>query len=645
MTNPYIIKDYNDPKPKLVDDFYTYINYDWLKSNKIPEDEDRYTHFVETQYSINNKLRKILESNIYPLGTILYNSCLNNNYRDKYCIGELKELLGLVDIVKTHIDLIEMNGRLQFINVEVLFNVGVDIDSFSSCNYILYMTQPTLGLANKIYYQNDKYKNIKQAYYNMICLIYKELYPIYTTVDINKIASLILNIETKLSIILLSNTDQRNAKEILNKTRLTDANNKYKNLYLNEFMNTLCTLSEDIIIMENLEYIIMEHSRKESTNYFKQLELILNNFTIDEWKIYFKFKIILKYMNLTNNNMKSFHFDLYKKTIKGQLVEKPEWRLALSYTCGKLVDSLSRIYVHNYYSTKVENYIIEMVKNIKAATKKRIQNLEWMSEKTKSKALLKLHKMRLKVGYSKSVARTYDHIVLTDSIIKNTIIINRDNQIYDLNRLNFKVDSNDWDLPSYIVNAYYNPTSNEIIFPAAILQPSFFDMSRSDIYNYGNIGSVIGHEIIHGFDDEGSKFDENGSLNNWWSDSDNKEYDKKVQKIIEIYTKEGVNGKLTAGENIADFGAVILPLKALKYKLKRELTNEEIKEFYISYATHWQYLSTKQSIEEKILSDPHSIADLRVNIPLKHQKKFQEVFEIKKGDKLYVDPKDQLIIW
>ena len=644
MTHSYIINNYDDPKPKLVDDFYTYVNYDWLRSNKIPEDEDKYTHFIETQYSINNKLRKILESNLYPLGTILYNSCLNNDYRNKFCLNELKEILQLVDMVKTDIDLIEMNARLQFINVDVLFNIGVDTDTFYSCSHILYISQPTLGLANKIYYQNDKYKNIKQAYYNMICQIYKELYDTYTTAEINSIASLILNIETKLSIILLNNTEQRN-KEIFNKVKLTTANHLYKKLYIKEFINTLCTLCEDIIVIENFDDIIMEHNRKDSTNYFKQLELIMGNFTIDEWKIYFKFKIILKYMNLTNSKMKSLSFDLYKKTIRGQQVEKPEWRLALAYTCGKLVDSMSRIYIHNYYSARIEDYIIEMVKYIKAATRKRIENLKWMSDKTKTKALLKLHKMRLKVGYSKTPARNYNHLTLTDSIIKNTIIINRDNQIYNLNKLNSKVNPEEWDLPSFMVNAYYNPTSNEIIFPAAILQPSFFDINKSDIYNYANIGSVIGHEIIHGFDDEGSKFDENGTLNNWWTDNDNKEYDKKVKQIINIYNKEGVNGQLTAGENIADFGAVILPLKALKYKLKRELTNDEVKEFYISYATHWQNISTKQSIEERILSDPHSMANLRVNIPLKHQKRFQEVFEIKKGDKLYVDPADQLIIW
>jgi len=268
-----------------------------------------------------------------------------------------------------------------------------------------------------------------------------------------------------------------------------------------------------------------------------------------------------------------------------------------------------------------------------------------MSSDTKQKALLKLHKMNAKIGYSKSIPRSFEHITLSDSLIKNAIILNRNNLIYDLNKLNSKTNFDDWNIQAYMVNAYYNPVKNEIIFPASILQPPFFDESKSDIYNYANIGSVIGHEIIHGFDDQGSKYDENGTINNWWTKEDYANYDKKVKQIIKIYNDEGINGKLTAGENIADFGSVILPLYALEYRLNRKLTIDEIKEFYSAYATHWQYLLTRQAADERLLTDPHAFADLRVNVPLKHQELFQKVYEIKQGDKLYVKPEDILHIW
>ena len=645
MINTYILNDYKGSKPTITDDFYGNINFDWLKSNKIPDDEDKYTHFIETQYNINDKLKKILESNLFPLGTILYNSYLNYTYRDKNCLNELKDILNIVDIIKNYEDIIIMNGRLLFINVNVLFDANVDTNVYSSCNTILYITQPSLGLSNRIYYHDEKYRNIKQKYYEMICSIYKELYPIYTNDEINTISSLILNIETKLSIIFLDNTEQRETDQIYNKIKLVNAINRYPKLYIRSFIQTLCTLADDSIIYENFSSIIMEHHKKESINYFKQLELLIESYSINEWKEYFKFKIIINYFNLTNSKMRELHFNLYKKTIRGQQKPKLNWRSALSYTSNQLNDSISRIYVHNYFSNKIEEYIIEMVKFIKRATKKRITQLDWMSNKTKEKALLKLHKMKLKIGYSKSIPRNYEHIILTNSLIKNTIILNRDNYIYNLNKINSTVNPDDWDLPAYMVNAYYNPTRNEIIFPASILQSPFFDLNKSHIYNYANIGSVIGHEIIHGFDDQGSKYDENGTINNWWTESDYKKYNVKVNRIIEIYNNEGINGKLTAGENIADFGAVILPLFALEYKLKRKLTESDIKEFYMAYATHWQYLLTKQSAEERKLSDPHAFADLRVNIPLKHQKLFQKVFNINEGNKLYVKLEDILTIW
>ena len=286
-----------------------------------------------------------------------------------------------------------------------------------------------------------------------------------------------------------------------------------------------------------------------------------------------------------------------------------------------------------------------MINYIKKSTEKRIIQLDWMSDKTKKRAILKLHKMKMKIGYAKDKPRNYDHITLTNSLIKNTIILSRDNLIYNLNKINYPVNKDMWDIPAYIVNAYYNPTSNEIILPASILQPPFVDINKPDTYNYANIGSIIGHEIIHGFDDQGSIFDENGIINNWWTDSDYKRFNLKVDQIIKIYDDEGINGKLTAGENIADFGAVILPLNAIEYKLNRKLNDIEIKDFYIGYASNWQYLIREKLIDESKLSDPHAFGDLRVNVPLKHQHKFKKVFNIKKGDKLYVKSEDILTIW
>jgi putative endopeptidase len=641
----YIMNDYKGPRPKLSDDFYVWYNYNWLNENKIPDDDVRYTHFIKTQMEINIKLKKILETNAYPLATILYNSFLNSKYRNLKCLNELKDLLKIVDNISSQDELIQMATRLLFINVSTLFSITIDANIFSSCNNIMYIGQPSLGLPNRAYYHDKKYKKIRQTYYDTICKMYTEIYPSYTIEKINELATLFIEMETKFSILFLGAADRRDSESIYHQVSLDSAIKSYPTLKIDMIIQILCLLSDDIIIEQNFRNIIMEHHKDQTKNYFKQLEKLLPSYSLKQWKEYFKYHIILSYVNLTSDKMRTIHFDMFKKTLRGQKVQKPLWRSALSLSCSMLNDPISRIFSHNNFNSDMEIYMNEMVKNIKKATKERIKKLEWMSDSTKKRALLKLHKMKLKLGYSKSQPRNYDHVILTDSLIKNTIILNRENTIQQLNKLNSNVDSDDWELPSYIVNAYFNPTRNEIIFPASILQSPFLDLTKSDIYNYGNIGSVIGHEIIHGFDDQGAIYDETGSINNWWSSEDKLKYDKKVSKIIEIYDAQGVNGKLTAGENIADFGSVVMPLYALKYKLNRSLNKTDIQDFYKAYAHHWQYLLRPESAEERRLTDPHAFADLRVNIPLMHQKLFQEVFEIKPGDKMYIKPEDMLIIW
>ena len=208
----YTINDYKGPRPKISDDFYGWYNYEWLISNKIPDDEVRYTHFVQAQLEINNKLKKILDTNVFPLGTILYKSFLNSEYRNSNCINELKELLKMIDKVNTYDDLIQMSTRLLFINVSTLFSISIDANIYSSCNNIMYLGQPSLGLSDRAYYHGDKYKHIRQEYYDTICKIYAELFPTYDTEKINALASLLIEMETKLSIIFLGSADRRDYK-------------------------------------------------------------------------------------------------------------------------------------------------------------------------------------------------------------------------------------------------------------------------------------------------------------------------------------------------------------------------------------------------------------------------------------------------
>lgn len=631
-------------KPKHTNDFYNSVNYDWLTSNTIPNDEVKYTHFLQVQNEINEQLKEILKSGICLNATKLYKSYLDKNYRELNSINELKNIFKVIKNIESYEDLIITATKLLFINVDTLFDIFVDSNIYSSNRYIIYLTQPSLGLPDRSYYFDDKYANIRHHYLSTISKIYRELYPNLSDKDLIVISTMIFEIEKKFAIIFLGNQEKRNTDAVYNKIKYNDAIDKYPKLRLKLIFDTLINTSNRKIDHSLFTEIIMEHHQDPEIDYFRQLEKLIYNYSIDQWKEYFRFNISLTYINLTNQKMKDIHFNMFNKMIRGQKIPKPEIYTGVSLACGLFYDDISHIYVREYFNDEKKQYMENMVGNIKRATRHRINKLDWMSKETKNKALLKLHNIKLKLGYSDKKTRDYTHIILTSSLIKNMIILHNDNYNYILSKLQKPVDNNVWDISSFVVNAYFNPVQNEIGFPAAILQKPFLDLDKSDIYNYANIGSIISHEIIHGFDDQGSKFDENGVIKNWWHAEDKRKYNEKVERIIEIYNDEGINGKLTAGENIADFGSVVIPLQALQYKLGK-LTTNDIKEFYISYAQHWQYLLRAEAAEECKLTDPHAFPHLRVNVPLKHQILFQKVFKIAKGDKMYIEPNYMLTIW
>jgi putative endopeptidase len=626
-------------KPKYYNDFYNSINYKWLNKNKIPKDQLTYNIFTQLQTKINNKLKKIIKSNKYPKITKIYNSYLDINYRNTNSLVELKDIIKIVDNINTYDDLTIISSKLLFINVSVLYDLNIDINMYNSNEYILYLTQSNLILPDKSYYLDNKYNNIRIKYINTIKKIYKYIYSDLDKKDISKIANIIIDIETNLAKIMLNNTDMRDVNSIYHELSLDNIRKEYKRLNIDNIINNIIILLDNDKIKFN--NIMMEYL--DDNNYFKRIENIIKNYKIEEWKRYYEFKIIMSFINLTDEKLNSIYFDMFKKTLRGQKKQQSNEKLSLSYTCSLMKDYISNIYYETIFDKSIKNYVIEMIDNIKLGVKDRITMSELFKKETKTKAIEKIDNMLVLLGYKES-DKEYD-IKLSDSIIKNTILLIIKNNKFAFNKIMNNVERNKWDTSSYEVNAYYNSTKNIIVFPAAILQSSFINLNKSDIYNYARFGAVVGHEIIHGFDDNGSKFDKDGNLKSWWSKEDNKNFRIKVDEIIKIYNEEGINGTLTAGENIADFGAVIMSLQGLKNKLGRDLRKDELKEFYKQYASLWRYLINPTIIDEKILTDPHAFAELRVNIPLKHQPEFQYAFDIKPNHKMYVSKNNMFKIW
>lgn len=624
------------------DDFYNYVNYKWLNNNIIPDDEIDLNNFTELQKKIYDIIENIIKLNIFNPATKLYNSYIDMEYRNLSSINELKKVITITENIKNYDDLINIATILLFINVDTLFKIDIDNNIFLKNETIIFLSQPKLGL-QKEYYLNKNFINIKQKYYDTICQLYIELYPDMNIKDINILVTTILNIETKLSIILLNNIE------------LNDISNNYKQISVDEFIkkysiniknifNILIKLSENNIKDIN-KLIVISHNNFEY-DYFNQLTILLNLFTLDEWKLYFNFKIILKYMHLLNNNIVNLHHNLFSQTINGQISIKKINKLATMFTANMFSEKISYIF---YDLFKINNnndiitYIKDMIKTISKIIKKRILKLTWMTEETKYKAIEKINNIKLKIGYNNNRIKRKYKLNITNSIINNTLMLNIDKMYHNLNKLNLKK-NDEWDISSFVVNAYYS-FENTIIFPIAILNKPFIDINQSAIYNYSAIGTIIAHEIIHSVDDNGSLFNKDGIIENWWNKTDYKEYKKKINKIVDIYNNENANGLLTVGENIADFAETSISLNALENKLGYKLNNNELQEFFINYAKCFRSIERNDYKENSKDINTHAPFNVRVNTILKYQKVFQKTFCIKETDKMYIKSENFINIW
>jgi putative endopeptidase len=343
-------------------------------------------------------------------------------------------------------------------------------------------------------------------------------------------------------------------------------------------------------------------------------------------------------------------FNFYGKFLSGIQKMKSKKKKCIEFLSSQLGEIISQEYVKKHFSQKSKKFMITIVQNLKNAYRKRISNVSWMDKQTKKKALMKLQKMQYKIGYP-DFFKNYNQINIhsKNSFLQNIMIINKFEYDYEMSFLYKKPDKKTWEIMPHEINAYYHPLKNEIVFPAGILQKPFFDLSLSLPEIYGGIGAIIGHEITHGFDDQGKKFDENGNLNNWWTKNDEKQYNENASKIIQQYDNFTignlkVNGTLTQGENIADLGGLLISLDALKNH-KKDFTNDDIKTFFESWARNWRYKITKKQLKKNLLTDVHSPNYFRVNGPVIHIDDFHKVYKTSSQDKMFLPKNKRINIW
>lgn len=620
----------------LKDDFYSYVNSKWLSETVIPSDKSRYGTFNILDDNTKDKLKKIIEEAINNKDTnykkigILYKQGLK--MEKKNFTREFK----LINNILNHINLSFSSSILfdNMTNIETRFGITmpfcfyVGADFIDSNMNILYLSSSGLGLSRE-YYLIDKPEYIeKRAEYKNFLKEYSKLFKL--DIDIDKFYDL----EKTLAEKTFSKEDKRNIDKVNNPFTWEEFIKLYPKFnFIKQVFPKYNELNK--LNISNLEY-------------FRLLNSMISNDNLELWKQYFKLKFVLDINSYLSEEIYLVYFNFYGKIMNGRKEPEPLWKRSINKCQNIMGELIGDLYRETYFSKESKMKAEDLVGFIKKELYTTIINLGWMEQNTKEKALAKLNKMNVKIGYPEKLEKNYNTLQLDSNktYLENMLWANVFLNKYELSYLYKPVNKEKWSMDSYDVNAYYNPSSNEIVFPAGILQEPFFSLDQSDEMNFGGIGSVIGHEITHGFDDMGSRFDENGNLNDWWSDNDKIKYKEKTKIIEDQYNEfmvEGnnVNGKLTLGENIADIGGVHIAYKALQnYLIKYNKTKDNLKDFFINYANIWKNKATSEYAKEMLLNDPHSPAIFRVNGTLSNIDDFYKLFDINENNKLFI-PKDK----
>lgn len=611
------------PNIKPQEDFYYYVNYEWDKKNKIPQSYSKWSVFQELHEKSLRQMDDIISKSNNDFIQILKKQYLSKKY-DDFLIEKIKN-------IKSKDELISYFGQFNHFHFGNLLNVYI-IPDMKNSNYNILGVYPSLLLLPEKEYFVEKKKNQKEL--EKLEEFVKDL---FNHLKVKQSYKPIYEIQTKVSKKTMSKEDRRIPEKGYNIYTLQKLKKEFHDFNWELFFKACNISNVNEIIVEDVEQL------KEFVN-------IMNNYSLTILKNFFLLKYIISVSDLLDDKIEKKIFNFYAKFLSGTKKMKSKKKRCTEFLSHQLGEIISQEYVKNYFSEKSKLYMIKIVKNLKNAYKKRLIKVSWMDDQTKKKAVIKLQKMKYKIGYPDFFKNyTKIDINLKNSFIQNIMNINQFEYHYEMSFLYKKPDPKTWEIMPHEINAYYHPLKNEIVFPAGILQKPFFDLSLSLPEIYGGIGAIIGHEITHGFDDQGKKFDENGNLNNWWTKNDEIQYNKNAQKIIKQFNNFTiqnlkVNGTLTQGENIADLGGLLISLDALKFH-KKDFTDKDIKLFFESWASNWRYKITKKQLKKNLLIDSHSPNYFRVNGPVIHIDDFHKVYKTSVNDKMFLSKNKRINIW
>jgi putative endopeptidase len=641
-----------DAGVKPADNFFQYANGGWYKTTEIPADKTGWGSFVqlgeENKKNLHSIIADLASNDAHPKGSIeqkvgdLYASGMDTVAIEAMGISVLTADLKKIEAIKSVDELIAYCTLGYRTGNGSLFSWYIGADEKNSNMNIMNMMQTGTGLPEKDYYfkKDERTLKIKEGYANLIQKYFELIGN--TTEQAKNAAQEIIALETAIAKTHRSRIEMRNPEANYNKYTLAKLNAEMPELKWNTIFANIGVKLDSVNIAQ--------------PDYYKGLYANLKNNDISIWKKKLIFSCIQQNASYLPKSFRNASFDFYGSLLNGQKAQEPRWRTMTSFVDGSLGELTGQLYVKKYFTPEAKNRMDELVSNLMTAYQKRLANLDWMSQATKAKALVKLSTIMRKIGYP-SKWKTYDDI----TIVRNNFYANgKSVDAYEYNdqikRLGKPVDKTEWGMTTSTVNAYYNPSYNEIVFPAGILQFPFFDPNADDAINYGGIGMVIGHEITHGFDDQGCQYDAAGNMQNWWNEVDAEKFKAKTNQVIEqynaftIFDTVHVKGELTLGENIADFGGLAISYDAFKMT-KQGQSNEKIdgytpdQRYFLGFAQVWRIKKRDQLMRLLIDTDPHSPAEHRVNGPLSNFEPFYKAFDVKPENKMFRPENTRAKVW
>lgn len=630
--------------------FMDYVNGTWIKQTAIPADKPSYSVGAIVNDKAQEDVKAIIEkaaSGKFPLGSDeqkigdLYGSYMNTTARDVIGVKPLAADLKKINAIKTYDELAVYFAYASKIGNMVPFSIAVSEDFKDPANYMLLTWQGGLGLPEREYYFKDdvKSKEIRTAYISHI----EKMLNLAGISDGKAKAAEIMSLETLLASKQMKKEETRNIAGLYNKYSVAKLKTLIPDFNWTGMLQEAGVLKADSVVVAQVQYT-------------KDLNSIIKETPINIWKTYLQWSLVHGAAAALNTPLDKENFHFNGTVLNGVPQQRPQWRRAVGVVNGSLGEMVGKLYVERHFSPAAKARMLELVGNLLKAYEASIKNLDWMSDATKQEALKKISKFTPKIGYPDKW-RDYTNLkIVKDDLYGNLTRSTAFEYQRMMAKLGKPVDRSEWGMTPQTVNAYYNPPLNEIVFPAAILQPPFFDMNANDAVNYGGIGAVIGHEIGHGFDDQGSTFDGDGVMRNWWTKTDMDEFKKRTNALVaqynsfEVMNDLHVNGEFTLGENIGDLGGLTIALKAYHASLNGKpapvldgFTGDQ--RVFLGWGQVWLNKSRPEALRNQVGTDPHSPARFRVNGVVRNIPEFYTAFDVRPGDSLYLAPEKRVKIW